>query len=56
VSERAELNKDVMQAVESQGYRVTVGDVAARAGLDIKIAQQGLLALNSSAGTTCAVF
>jgi len=47
VSERAELNKDVMQAVESQGYRVTVGDVAARAGLDIKIAQQGLLALAS---------
>ena len=36
-----------MQAVESQGYRVTVGDVAARAGLDIKIAQQGLLALAS---------
>lgn len=42
-----ELNKDVMQAVESLDYRVTVGDVAARAGLNVEIAQQGLLALAS---------
>ena len=42
-----ELNKQVMQAVESQGYRVTVGDVAAKAGLNVEIAQQGLLALAS---------
>ncbi len=42
-----ELNRDVMQAVESLGYRVTVGDVAARAGLKIEVAQQGLLALAS---------
>ncbi|MGC1309251.1 MAG: hypothetical protein WA885_18680 [Phormidesmis sp.] len=42
-----ELNKDVMQAVESLDYRATVGDVAARAGLNIEVAQQGLLALAS---------
>lgn len=40
-----ELNKDVMQAVEALKYRVTVGDVAARAGLNVEVAQQGLLAL-----------
>ncbi len=34
-----------MKAVESLGYRVTVGDVAAHAGLDLHVAQQGLLAL-----------
>lgn len=42
-----ELNKDVMKAVESLDYRVTVGDVAARAGLNVEVAQQGLLALAS---------
>ena len=42
-----ELNPDVMQAVEALDYRVTVGDVAARAGLNVEIAQQGLLALAS---------
>ena len=42
-----ELNEQVMRAVESQGYRVTVGDVAAKAGLNVEIAQQGLLALAS---------
>lgn len=42
-----ELDKQVMQAVESLGYRVTVGDVAAQAGLNVEIAQQGLLALAS---------
>ncbi|MEO0769983.1 MAG: hypothetical protein AAFY72_11215 [Cyanobacteria bacterium J06649_4] len=42
-----ELNKDVMQAVESLGYRVTVGDVASRAGLNVEVAQQGVLALAS---------
>ena len=43
----AELNKDVMKAVESLDYRVTVGDVAAQAGLNIDVAEQGLLALAS---------
>ncbi|MGB3790281.1 MAG: hypothetical protein WA949_19890 [Phormidesmis sp.] len=42
-----ELNKEVMQAVESLDYRVTVGDVATKAGLNVEVAQQGLLALAS---------
>ena len=42
-----ELNQDVMQAVEALDYRVTVGDVAARSGLNVEVAQQGLLALAS---------
>jgi hypothetical protein len=44
------LNPDIMRAVERLDYRVTVGDVAAQAGLDINLAQQGLLALASDAG------
>jgi hypothetical protein len=39
------LNTAVMEAVESLDYRVTVGDVAAKAGLDLATAQQGILAL-----------
>lgn len=35
----------VLQAVERLGYRVTVGDVAAEAGLPLNVAQQGVLAL-----------
>lgn len=42
-----ELDKQVMQAVEALDYRVTVGDVAAKSGLNVEIAQQGLLALAS---------
>ncbi|HEY9887261.1 MAG TPA: hypothetical protein V6D02_02610 [Candidatus Obscuribacterales bacterium] len=38
-------NAAVMRAVETLEYRVTVGDVAAQAGLDLPIAQQGLNAL-----------
>jgi hypothetical protein len=44
------LNPKIMQAVERLDYRVTVGDVAAEAGLDVNLAQQGLLALASDAG------
>ncbi|NEQ24097.1 MAG: hypothetical protein F6K28_34230 [Microcoleus sp. SIO2G3] len=40
----------IMKAVEQLGYRVTVGDVATQAGLNINFAQQGLLALASDAG------
>jgi len=40
----------IMQAVEQLGYRVTVGDVSTQAGLNINLAQQGLLALASDAG------
>ncbi|MEO1095439.1 MAG: hypothetical protein AAFX01_11125 [Cyanobacteria bacterium J06638_28] len=38
-------NSAVMQAVEALDYRVTVGDVAAQAGLDLNVAQQGVIAL-----------
>jgi len=38
-------NSAVMKAVESLDYRVTVGDVATQAGLDLNTAQQGLNAL-----------
>jgi flagellar basal body-associated protein FliL len=44
------LNPAIMRAVEDLNYRVTVGDVASRAGLDIKLAEQGVLALASDAG------
>lgn len=43
-------NPDIMQAVERLDYRVTVGDVASQAGLNVNFAQQGLLALASDAG------
>src|SRR5919199_4827274 len=43
------LDPKIMKAVEQLGYRVTVGDVAAQAGLNINLAQQGLLALASDA-------
>lgn len=39
------LDPTVMKAVETLDYRVTVGDVAANAGLDVNVAQQGLIAL-----------
>lgn len=42
-----ELNQQVMEAVESLSYRATVGDVAAKAGLNVEVAEQGLLALAS---------
>src|SRR5579883_3383314 len=40
----------VMQAVEQLGYRVTVGDVATQAGLNVAEANQGLLAIAADAG------
>ncbi len=43
------LEPKIMKAVEQLGYRVTVGDVATRAGLNINLAEQGLLALASEA-------
>lgn len=39
--------KTITQAVERLGYRVTVGDVAAEAGIPLMEAQQGVLALAS---------
>ena len=44
------LNPSVMQAVERLGYRVTVGDVASQAGLEVQIAERDLLELASEAG------
>ncbi|MBE9166494.1 hypothetical protein IQ238_02720 [Pleurocapsales cyanobacterium LEGE 06147] len=44
------FNPQITKAVEQLNYRVTVGDVAAQAGLEINTAQQGLLALASDAG------
>ncbi|WP_017314395.1 hypothetical protein [Mastigocladopsis repens] len=43
-------NPTIMQAVEQLGYRVTVGDVATQAGLNVMQANQGLLALASDVG------
>ena len=43
-------NPAIMKAVEQFGYRVTVGDVAANAGLELNETQQGLLTLASDAG------
>ncbi|TVR14377.1 MAG: hypothetical protein EA395_02770, partial [Phormidium sp. GEM2.Bin31] len=42
-------NPKIMEAVEGLNYRVTVGDVASQAGLDVNLAQKGLLALASDA-------
>lgn len=42
-------NSAILRAVETLDYRVTVGDVASQAGLDIKIAERDLLALASEA-------
>jgi hypothetical protein len=43
-------NPQIMKAVERLGYRVTVGDVAAQAGLQVNLAESGLLALASEVG------
>jgi hypothetical protein len=40
----------IVKSIEKLDYRVTVGDVAAQAGLELNSAQQGLLALASEAG------
>lgn len=44
------LDPAVMKAVEQLGYRVTVGDVASQAGMNVQLAEQGLLALASETG------
>jgi hypothetical protein len=43
-------NPKIVKSIEQLDYRVTVGDVAAKAGLELNFAQQGLLALASEAG------
>ena len=44
------LNPAIAKSVEQLNYRVTVGDVAAHAGLDLNLAQQGLVSLAADAG------
>ncbi|MDX2243665.1 MAG: hypothetical protein NW224_23540 [Leptolyngbyaceae cyanobacterium bins.302] len=44
------LDPQIMKAVERLDYRVTVGDVATQAGLELNLAEKGLLALASEAG------
>lgn len=43
-------NPLILKAIESLNYRATVGDVASKAGLNINLAEQGLLVLASQAG------
>lgn len=43
-------NPAIARAVEQRDYRVTVGDVAATAGLDVRVAEQGLMVLAAEAG------
>lgn len=43
-------NPAILKSIEQLDYQVTVGDVAAQAGLEINFAQQGLLALAAEAG------
>lgn len=43
-------NTAILKAVEALDYRVTIGDVASQAGVDIKIAERDLLALASEVG------
>jgi len=40
----------IVKAVELLDYRVTVGDVASQAGLDVNLAERGLLVLASAVG------
>ncbi|MGF1512295.1 MAG: hypothetical protein ACFB5Z_01165 [Elainellaceae cyanobacterium] len=44
------VNPKVIKAVEALGYRATIGDVASQAGMEVRVAEQGLLALASEAG------
>ena len=44
------IRTEIMTSVEQLGYCVTVGDVATQAGLELNVAQRGLLALASDSG------
>jgi hypothetical protein len=45
----------ILKAIERLDYRATVGDVASQIGLEINLAERGLLALASEAGGTLEV-
>ncbi|MEM9138061.1 MAG: hypothetical protein AAGB01_12055 [Cyanobacteria bacterium P01_F01_bin.42] len=49
------VNPQIASAVEQLDYRVTVGEVSARAGLEINTAQAGLLSLASDVGANLQV-
>lgn len=42
-------NPQIMDSIDNLNYRVTVGDVAAQSGLELNIAQNGLLAIAADA-------
>lgn len=44
------IESGLLEAVEQLNYRVTVADVAAQAGLDLNLAERGLMVLAASAG------
>jgi hypothetical protein len=44
------LNPRVIAAIEQLNYRVTVGDVAVKSGLELQVAQQALMTLTAEAG------
>lgn len=46
----ADLNPAVMTAIDRLDYRATVGDVATQSGLNVAIAEQGVLALAAQTG------
>jgi hypothetical protein len=48
-------NSALMRAVEQLGYRVTVGDVAAQAGLQVGLAQRELMSLAADVGANMQV-
>lgn len=43
-------NPDIMRAIAQLDYRVTAGDVAAKTGMELQTAEQGLLALAADVG------
>ncbi len=49
------LNPAVLKAIDRLNYRVTIGDVAAQSGLEIAIAEQGVLELATETGATMQV-
>lgn len=48
-------NPAILNTIEQLGYRVTVADVASKAGLEINLAQNGLLTLASESGANLQV-
>ncbi|URR35884.1 hypothetical protein NBE99_01770 [Thermosynechococcus sp. HN-54] len=49
------VDRRLMEAVETLGYRVTAGDVAGAVGLPLRAAEQGLMALAADVGGTLQV-